>query len=161
MVRKALKEMDKRLHEDIFGASSSKVQVDMDELVLAGHSFGGITAINSSFQLSQAEQPRAVLVMDPWLYATAEDIQSGKVHLKCPIQVILSETWQGRIPKEEFDSYSTIKKMLNNCESTLPRESVTVRKSDHYTQTDFAIVAPFELSLLEASLPQTHYGHAY
>ena len=66
--------MDKNLHGDIFGVSTPKVKVEMDELVFAGHSFGAVTAISTSFRLSQAEQPKAVLVMDPWLYVAADDI---------------------------------------------------------------------------------------
>jgi len=51
----------------------------MNELVLAGHSFGGITAITSACKLG--ESVKAVLAMDPWLYAFCEDFQSGELHL--------------------------------------------------------------------------------
>ena len=54
-----------------------------------------------------------------------------------------------------------MKKMFDNCESSLSRENVTVAKCGHFVQTDYAVVAPWELSLLGVVSPKYHLAHAY
>ena len=75
--------MKAELNVDIFGLSRSDFKLNMEELVLAGHSFGGITAITTAASLK--EQPKAVFVMDPWFFANHELFQTGKLKLQCPV----------------------------------------------------------------------------
>jgi len=51
----------------------------MKELVLSGHSFGGITAVTTSATLKT--QPKAVVVYDPWFFANCELWQDGKLKI--------------------------------------------------------------------------------
>jgi len=53
--REALKEMSFDLHVDLFGAAFPNVKLDMNELVLAGHSFGSATVIAVASQLKESE----------------------------------------------------------------------------------------------------------
>ena len=55
-----LREMTPDLHKQIFGDSAPDAKVDMTELVLSGHSFGGVTAVTAGAELPENEQPKAV-----------------------------------------------------------------------------------------------------
>ena len=46
----------------------TKARVDISQLVLSGHSFGGSTMIKAASDLPEKEQPKALLLMDPWCY---------------------------------------------------------------------------------------------
>ena len=47
----ALRNFDDELKIQLFGAGGGKSRVDMNELVLCGHSFGGCTMIESANKL--------------------------------------------------------------------------------------------------------------
>lgn len=47
--------MTLELNYAIFGKNADKVQIDMGKLVLAGHSFGACTAINTAHKLSDED----------------------------------------------------------------------------------------------------------
>ena len=66
----------------------------MKELLLGGHSFGGATAVAAANLLT--EQPKALLLLDPWLFPIHEEIAAGKVGLRCPVQMIHSEKFHGK-----------------------------------------------------------------
>ena len=83
--------MSTSLHFDIFGDIQSDVKVDMSELILSGHSFGGITAVTTAATLSS--QPKAVVAFDPWFFTNHELFLDGKLRLKCPVQLVSSEHW--------------------------------------------------------------------
>ena len=57
----------------------------MDELCLAGHSFGGGTAVFTACELGSGV--KAVLTMDPWFYAKSEKVLEGDYKLQCPLIV--------------------------------------------------------------------------
>jgi len=81
----------------------------MDELILAGHSFGGGTVIFTACELESGV--KAVLAMDPWLWTKSEEILEGAYKLSCPI--IVSNT----IPfhafnKQHFDSWACTKTIV-------------------------------------------------
>ena len=53
------------------------VKVDMSQLVLSGHSFGGITAVVSAARLPKNTPVKSVQVLDPWFYAYEEEFKSS------------------------------------------------------------------------------------
>ena len=69
----------------MFGKFEPNVTIDMKELVLGGHSFGGLTAIATAAALSEEDKPKAVLVLDPSLYALSDQILAGKHAVSCPL----------------------------------------------------------------------------
>lgn len=48
------------------------VQIDYDKLIVGGHSFGGMTAINSS---ERDQRIKATFGFDPWLWVRIDEIQ--------------------------------------------------------------------------------------
>ena len=48
-----LNEMSCKFHQELFGICASAVKVEMSELLLAGHSFGAMTAISTAAKLSE------------------------------------------------------------------------------------------------------------
>ena len=49
----------------------------MNELILGGHSFGGLTAVLTASTLPEEDKPRAVVLLDPSLFAFSEEILAG------------------------------------------------------------------------------------
>ena len=78
----------------------------MTQLVLAGHSFGGMSTIIAAAKLSQQIKPKAVLTLDPALFAYSEELLSGQFKINCPILLINTEkfnsVWCG-----DFDNMGT------------------------------------------------------
>ena len=67
-----LKDSTSDLVRGMFNGTTSNV--DMSNLILSGHSFGGQTAILTASQLPEEDKPRAVLTLDPSLYAFCDEI---------------------------------------------------------------------------------------
>ena len=63
-----LKELSPEFHMDIFGPFCPNIKVNMEELVLSGHSFGGITAVTTASTLPELLRPKAVVAYDPWFF---------------------------------------------------------------------------------------------
>ena len=56
------------------------VTLNLDKLIMSGHSFGGMTAIESS--LNEPERIKVCLTLDPWLYCRHSDIQAHRYPIK-------------------------------------------------------------------------------
>ena len=84
---------------EIFGPFAATAMIDMDKLVLSGHSFGGITAITTASRLEIDQQPGAIAVYDPWFFPNIHDFEEKRAQIKCPIFVANSENWHLEIPK--------------------------------------------------------------
>ena len=61
------------------------VKVDMSQLILSGHSFGGITAVVAAARLPDHTPLKAVQVLDPWFYAYENEFKSGELKVRCPL----------------------------------------------------------------------------
>ena len=55
--------------------------LDLNKLVISGHSFGGMTAIKLA---SQDKRIRACGTLDPWLFAYHNEINKGEMILDIP-----------------------------------------------------------------------------
>ena len=51
----ALRNINDELRLNLFGASGIDVNIDMNELILSGHSFGGATMIKAASMLQDSE----------------------------------------------------------------------------------------------------------
>ena len=157
-----LKEMDHKFKVEAFGVKAAdKVRVDASGVVLSGHSFGGVTAVKTACELADSEQPCAVMVMDPWYYAVHEQIFSGEVQFKCPTLMIESELWQANCPEQHFNNWDCIRKILKTSKCQDEQENIVVNKIGHEVQTDFSLLAGWELSMMFGPVPQTFLGDSY
>jgi pimeloyl-ACP methyl ester carboxylesterase len=105
-----LAEMENSTHMNVFGTTVPKAKLDMSQLVVIGHSFGGITAIIAASKLGSS--CKACCVMDPWLYAYEEEFNRGEIKVDCPLQIINIESFHPLV--KEFDSWKTVKSVLSN-----------------------------------------------
>ena len=84
--------------------------------MLAGHSFGGITAVVSAARLPEHIKIKAVQVLDPWFYKYEEELRSGELKVGCPLQIINSEMFHPNVKLNGFDSWGTVKAVCKNSE---------------------------------------------
>ena len=59
----------------------SEVSLDIDKLVLGGHSFGGMTALSVA---ENDTRVKFVFTLDPWIWARQLDMDSGVLKLNKP-----------------------------------------------------------------------------
>jgi dienelactone hydrolase len=59
----------------------SQVKLDVDRLIVGGHSFGGLTALETA---KNDPRVKAVFTFDPWLYVRRMEIQTGNFKLTQP-----------------------------------------------------------------------------
>lgn len=83
--------------------------MDVSKLIMAGHSFGAMTAISVAQKDSRIA---ACVTLDPWLYVYEKEIMENNYGLNIPFFVTTSEHFH---PYLEFDSQATFNKILNNC----------------------------------------------
>lgn len=118
--------------------------------------------IKTASELPDAQQPKCLLVMDPWCYPIHEELASGAVSVKCPMQMIHSETFHSEIPLNHFDSWGSVQLCLkNSSKQTEKHENVIVKGTFHNVQTDFATVWPWELCVLHLLFPNPSVFRAY
>ena len=80
---KDITEMQQTTYIQIFGSATRDVRLK-SEMILCGHSFGGLTALITAAKLGQ--QCKAVCVMDPYLHAFEAECQSGDLKItECPL----------------------------------------------------------------------------
>ncbi len=57
----------------------NQVKLNLDKLIAGGHSFGGMTGIAAA---RSDDRIKAVVTLDPWLFAYHNEIKSGDFFLK-------------------------------------------------------------------------------
>ena len=84
------------------------VTLYLDKLIMSGHSFGGMTAIETS--LNEPERIKACLTLDPWLYCRFADILTHRYPLKQPLIAVSSEEFHPWFEKRKiFQSWKTLR----------------------------------------------------
>ena len=107
----ALKYRDTDWHR----TKGKNVKVDTSELILAGHSFGAATMVATANKIKDMnQQPKALALLDPWLFAMHEDIKAGKVKINCPIQAMTTEGFPKEIPKEPYNYWASLLHIITN-----------------------------------------------
>ena len=90
---------------------SESAILDVDKVLAAGHSFGGITAIRSS--MLNPGHIKACITFDPWLYPHLSDVSDGSLRVDQPIAMINSVGFK-RICKS-FDTDQALTDFGKNC----------------------------------------------
>ena len=131
-----------------------QIQIDTDKIVAAGHSFGGMTAVRS---IQCVGRFQACLVLDPWLFVKEADINAGKADMTRPILSLTTEHFQKMC---EFDQWTCLKNLFNKSKNP-KKENIVINTAFHEDQTDFAILAPLEISFGLMRLPRTDRPQIY
>ena len=118
-------------HAKLFGENMGGVRVDMSQLVLSGHSFGGITAVVAAARLPEHIGLKAVQVLDPWFYAYEGELKSGELKVRCPLQIVNTEMFHPNVKLNGFDSWGATKAVCNNTLAKGSVENVTILKTGH------------------------------
>lgn len=121
-----------------------EVSLDLDKLIMAGHSFGGMTAIDVALH---DERVKAIWTFDPWLWCIHEDITQKKVKIKQPMTHVLSGCFSPFC--EEYYGFDTeaLLKTLIECGESHAKEFVIINEINHYHQCDAIVIMPLETFL--------------
>ena len=99
-------------------------------MVLAGHSFGGMTTI----EVARVDpRVKISLTMDPWLFCRHKEIAQGDYGLTSPHFAISSEGFHPACEKW-FDSLSTLKALQTNSSGGSPTDPA---KGSHAPPSSF------------------------
>lgn len=79
-----------------------EIKIDLDKIILSGHSFGGMTAISTSRLDTRV---KACFTLDPWLYAYHKEINAGEFFLNIPLFTVSTEAFH---PVCLFESWKTL-----------------------------------------------------
>lgn len=122
--------------------------LDMSKLVLSGHSFGGITALN---QANVDSRVKATFTFDPWMFIHSEKILKDEWLVKQPMAIIQSETFGSTLsyPMEEVNT-----SLVSQNENSL---YAAVKGCDHHDQTDVPLVIPLEIGASKLKMPKTNH----
>jgi hypothetical protein len=120
----------------------SNVTLDMDKLILSGHSFGGMTAVKVANTDSRV---KLCATLDPWFFTYNEEINRGEFKFNIP-QIIVSTEMFHPFCDKYFPSWTSVKNMFKFSKN--PRqENIIMKKTGHLHQCDLASVIPLELFL--------------
>jgi pimeloyl-ACP methyl ester carboxylesterase len=136
------------------------VNLDMSKLIMTGHSFGGMTAIETSHQ--EPTRVKVCLTLDPWLFTMHQEIIEHKKEytIRQPFQAVSTDEFHPTC-ENWFQSAKTMQSLLEySCVD--PRyEHVIVRNSFHLHQCDMIVIAPMEIFLLTKRKPQLTTKETY
>ncbi|OZC09260.1 Platelet-activating factor acetylhydrolase, plasma/intracellular isoform II [Onchocerca flexuosa] len=111
-----------------FAWSQFKGRLDIDRIFIAGHSFGGATAIATATALSTNFS--AVVVLDGWMFPIDKELLT---RVRQPILFLNAE---------DFQSEESIKDMLQVVENSKHSILLTLNDALHQSFTDFPILIP-------------------
>lgn len=105
------------------------VTIDMEKLVLGGHSFGGMTAIEVA---RHDERVKVVFSLDPWLWCSHEEISSNQLKLKQPMCFVISEAFPPLSDEiYEFSTEKVVQSLIDNGEAEA-KENIVIKEINHY-----------------------------
>ncbi|EAR90798.1 platelet-activating factor acetylhydrolase (macronuclear) [Tetrahymena thermophila SB210] len=119
-----------------------EVNLDTNNIVLMGHSFGGVTAVQAGMENKKF---KAIIGLDPWLYPQKDSVLTKKYNN--PILIINTETFA------EKNSYYRLNEKCQEIydSSGDKKDNKLIGKyigTDHITQGDICFIIPTESKLL-------------
>ena len=133
-----------------------EVQLDLDRVIVAGHGFGGCTALLAA----KMEEVRIThcIMLDPWLFALYKEILEEDFKIRQIMLCINSEEFHPEV--EGFDSFETVNKLFanNNAYEDL---NVMINKTGHLFQTDVLSLAPLEFKMWSERNPSVEVVEMY
>ncbi|CDW86859.1 platelet-activating factor acetylhydrolase isoform 1 [Stylonychia lemnae] len=124
-----------------------KFNLGIQNLVVSGHSFGGITCISAAQMTDKAKN---IVAFDPWTYVYQDKIVSGKFIVQQPMYTVMTEhfermlgggyIWEGTKSLQEFAKSEK-------------NESIILKHGYHYDQQDLNLLTPFEALIFDKRMP--------
>lgn len=129
-----------------------------DNLVLMGHSYGGITALGAA---EQCQKAKAIVALDPWFFPHYQD--EIKAADSQQTLVVMTEDFPKLCAKESNGVFDTFKEM--NAFTERSKQGLTfkgLKDMHHFNQHDLVLVDPTSTYMFErGSLPHRHYLDYY
>jgi len=136
-----------------------KGKLDLDKIIIAGHSFGGATAVRS---LMSNLNVKGVICLDAWIFPILpfyEKIEEDKYNfLDTPVLFINAGKWEN---EDNYNQNSERLKFLYNAYSKKKWTVISIKGTGHHSFNDFPAWAPgiakkrkliFETSMYESYL---------
>lgn len=125
----------------------SSLKLDTDKLVLAGHSFGGGSAI---YATAADHRIKACVTLDPYVIPLGDKILQEKIHTKVPVLILDSKLFQTYFPEH--------KEVLQKCNKSNGHfEWWAHSRAVHDNQCDRPLFDPFEFYLGKEMWPVKDY----
>ena len=109
-----------------------------DKIVVAGHSFGGATAIRTA---QRDGRVKAILAYDPWMYLINSDSIGGLVKLERPLLTVNTEEFSKEtVNYNQWDAL----KALHSYVLCKKNENIVLKTAYHTDLLDLSVLAPLE-----------------
>ena len=119
------------------------VSIDLEKIMLGGHSFGGVTAIYTA--LKDKRVRGGIVCMDPYIFPMKDEFLEKKLNL--PILVINTESFDNTIRyAENKERIQKLLKINDNNEKSL---NVICKGSDHLHQCDLVFFFPIFMKFIK------------
>jgi platelet-activating factor acetylhydrolase len=118
-----------------------KAIINMSELVLGGHSFGGMTMIYTA-SLKLKYKIKTLWVFDPWMFPFHEEIIAGKLCVNVNMSLTNSDKFFECF-QNWWDYKLTIKKLIKN--NKKPTENKLILNTSHTHQVDYCVICPVDV----------------
>lgn len=135
------------------------VGLDLDHLILGGHSFGAATALAVS---QQDERVKAMFGLDDWIWCLVEGIRDGKFTLTQPQFHLVTQGFPPIV--EDWFDYNTVDELKRlTLNSSRPRQSelILFKHTNHYHQCDGIVIVPLESFIKSENRIQTNFVELY
>jgi hypothetical protein len=152
--------------------ASEAVELDFDNIVVCGHSFGGITAMSYALETKLQDTAKVVIGLDAWWLPMNKRIMDEIVRKarpcylsdKSPQTLMINtskfpEEQKIVIPIEEFSQKDCNDKVIErSIENNAKFELVDIADSLHVCQCDAQVVMPFETAMSQGKcLPNKNH----
>ena len=140
-----------------FGFPSS-TSMQIDKLVIGGHSFGGLTALSCA---EKDDRIKVVFTFDPWIWTRNEDILEGQFQTFQPMIHVLTEGF-GPICEKHFfyDTNESMNHLLKQSKTDV-HELIVLKETNHYHQTDAICIVPMEVCIKSSNKPHINVSEIY
>lgn len=141
--------------EGVLAGLPEWLSIDTASIVVAGHSFGGTTAMRTAVNLP--EQVKGVLTFDPWVYPYDREALDGGFRVPAPLVAVNSE----HFPLiTTFDIWKAIEAVFK-ASACAANQCWRVKNFHHRLQTDLGVLIPLEFSAIERFRPSTRDPYKY
>jgi len=130
----------------------------MDQLVICGHSFGGMTALQVA---KEDSRPQACLGLDSWVWVIHEEMDRKEWFLTIPQCQVLSEGFSDACESVyNYNSIKSIQTMIQNNKHPA-KEFAIINEINHFHQCDLLILLPIETFLISGTRWSINPGDLY